>query len=255
VGSTHLSEFWTNVNHALHTSPSVYKFLKNTMRTQWGVDSSNINIMAHSLGNMVMWDALRVNQFENGGQLVHNVIGVEPAVWPETFALQEPEVYTKAEGDDDDKTYTTPELTRNSWKFWFKQTEHEAKKSMGGNYYHSYLPDDSVLVDMRWSDWKRFTGIPHYTRLEHPEGRPPNTLSCMPTLMTRGQRYLRSGKYLQTQLNAPVGMGKHPDTSMNTNPVDESLGWRATKHSDFIDQPIYLINPWYKTFLKEPLGL
>jgi len=43
--------------------------------------------MAHSLGNLVMWDALRISaNYDPGTPLINNAISVEAAVWPEAFA-------------------------------------------------------------------------------------------------------------------------------------------------------------------------
>jgi len=42
--------------------------------------------MAHILGNLSVWDALRIHQWRSPGtQIVNNFLGVQSAVWEDTF--------------------------------------------------------------------------------------------------------------------------------------------------------------------------
>jgi hypothetical protein len=272
----HLCEFWGNVNNALHTSPNLYYFLHYYMSQTWGVDHSQINIMAHSLGNMVMWDALRLNQYYNHNQLVNNVIGVEPAVWPEAFAEKKEEVYNSA--NDAPITYSVAALQQCSWKFWFRQSECDATQSIGGTYAHSFEPTDYALDAMQLADYLAHfawgltdtsSDLAHYNRSSTRNGRYPENLACFgggtPTLMKHDERNVKYGRrydkfltlpnflgysYRKRQLNQPAGCQalKMENVNMESQAAAQN-GWTPNAHSDFTDLGIYTIYGWYENFL------
>ena len=57
--------FDPNVKNALQTSPSVRRFLMD-LRNQPGTSAGDIDVMCHSLGNLVGMDALRIHREESG---------------------------------------------------------------------------------------------------------------------------------------------------------------------------------------------
>jgi len=76
------------------TQRNMDDFLHDTMIEKWGVNPGKINIMAHSLGNLVMWDALRLGRILYGDTpLVNNVGNIQAAVWEETFWEEAPVIY------------------------------------------------------------------------------------------------------------------------------------------------------------------
>jgi hypothetical protein len=252
--------FDLDVENALHTSPSVYFFLRNTVAGTWGVAPADINLMAHSLGNLVMWDALRINAHLNpGSQLVNNVISSEAAIWPETFTPQQSLVYSAA--GDDPISYTPAELIEHSWSFWFRQAGREAASS-ATQVFHSYVADDSALWAMRLNDkLKRgtigFGGREHYYRENvdsYPNLREPTTLHDTPTLMLHGHRHLSGlSDYDRTDLNLPLGTQVHPEdgNGVESSTPYPSYGWQRTEHSDQKKQPIFVIYRWYKEVVKK----
>jgi hypothetical protein len=251
--------FDLDVENALHASPCLYRCIRTRMMSYWHVKSSDINIMAHSLGNLVMWDALRINaHLHPGSRLVNNVISTEAAVWPETFLPEAPVVYN-APGDDA-ITYDTDQLARHSWTYWFRQAGHEARSS-AAYVYHSWVAQDNALYAMRFND-KLFRGMlvpggrEHYYRNNvnsYPHLREPTTLHDTPTLMLHGHRHLSwMGEYDRSDLNLPLGTQVHPEdgNGVESSTPYPSYGWQRTEHSDQKNRPIFLIYQWYKNIVK-----
>jgi hypothetical protein len=92
-------EFNVSIRNAIHSSFSSMRFMETV--TGWAGDPNNVNVMAHSLGNLVMWDAVRTygRYVDLGGAdaegrkakgLVRNIISNESAVWEETFESENP---------------------------------------------------------------------------------------------------------------------------------------------------------------------
>src|SRR5690606_31490822 len=102
--SWHGDEGWpTNfddpVRNALQTSPSLWMFLRN-VATQpkelggWGLKAEDIDLAAHSLGNLVMSDAIRLNgEIAPNGILSNNATSIEAAIWSEAFDPSGPVTY------------------------------------------------------------------------------------------------------------------------------------------------------------------
>jgi hypothetical protein len=250
--------FDLDVENALHTSPSVYFFLRNTVAGTWGVAPADINLMAHSLGNLVMWDALRINAHLNpGSQLVNNVLSSEAAIWPETFSPQAGLAYSAADGDDP-VSYSVGDLIQHSWSFWFRQAGDEAASS-AAQVFHSYVVDDFALRTMRFNDkLKRgsigFGGIEHYDRENvdsFPNDRSPETLHNTPTLMLSGERHLTLGQYNHEDINLPLGTKASPIVSSANNVRATDKGWRAEEHSDLKRLPLFVVFPWYDQLVRD----
>jgi hypothetical protein len=256
--------FWNfdpEVQNAFQTSPSVWRFLRDQVQVNWGVPPEHVNIITHSLGNLVVFDALRLHRRLGSGQLARNVCSLESATWPECYTN---ETAVAAAGGltfgPDTITYPVDELQQHSWAFWFGQTGYEVPGALNGSIYHSFLPTDRVLAMMRENDYSRHEW--HYFRnvllRDPPVYRGPvgqnNLYTVIPTLMLPGARRLFLGLYFADQLNLPVGTGLNPMASVNYPAA--AGGWQGPagkldwgSHSRYFNQSLPSIYNWYRTLL------
>ncbi len=156
------AEFGLANQWGLQTSETLRLFLREEMQGNWGVPAEKIHVLGHSLGNLVVYDAMRLNMarvnlgLDSGpaNKLFHNFISTEAAIWGETMWPQAPVTYCP--GWDlfcQEITYSVRELQCSSWTFWFNQQNQEAWKSVD-KIFHSYSPGDNVLTQvMRLSDY------------------------------------------------------------------------------------------------------
>ena len=252
-------EFWfdTNVYRALQTSHSICEFLKDLKNTSQ--PRRTTSIAAHSLGNLVMWDALRLSKIDYPaveGNLVKNVVSIEGAVWEEVFLPQEDIVYNEP---DDDATYNVDQLKRHSWAFWFQQDMGNATQACT-KFVNSRTGADDALIWMKKGN-NLENGITAYYRNNNAPFRTPNASSLpeMSPLMQHGHRrttihYHYDGTYTEsvswTDLNNPIGLSKLDDTVSTWMPTFNdcnatNLGWRNDEHSDIIDREFFHIKPWF----------
>ena len=259
-GSTAVLRFDTQVQNALQSSPSFWGFLSSQVRGSWAVPAKNINIVAHSLGNLVVYDALRINRKydlnpNTPTQIANNVVSIESATWPEAYQY---ETIIAAAGGINyvtapsvPITYGVAQLRQQSWAFWFGQAGFEVPGAISGEFYHSFLPTDPVLEAMRINDWEQrgffvppFTRWWHFIRTNVPgvaaghrrqpsEDAPqPRLYDVVPTLMLPNTRVFGSygplgiWRYLYTHLNQPVGALPNPMPvgTMNNFPAATG-GW------------------------------
>ncbi len=124
--------------------------------------------MAHSLGNLVMWDALRLQRRINGAKnIVNNAISVEAAIWEEAFWPEQNVIYLHESDPQDNILYSPDVLMRHSWTFWFRQKNAKGKELtvkdvLSGQIYHSYVALDSALNMMKVNDMFGYSS--HYNR-------------------------------------------------------------------------------------------
>ena len=137
--------FFPNIENALQTSSRLKSFLEDRVIGEWGGEPGNIYLLAHSLGNLVALDALRLHSVESSERLVQHMISVEAAVWEETFWDQGPAVYTA------DLAFSEEELMKASWAFWFNQVDHPVTDAVG-RMFNSYSVKDRVLFGMQLND-------------------------------------------------------------------------------------------------------
>jgi hypothetical protein len=256
--------FDTQVENGFQTSPRLEQFLSNIVINTWGATADHIDVMAHSLGNLVTFDAMRLQARQGGGQLARNLIGFESATWPEAY---QPEGSVSYTSPSDAVTYTADQLKQHSWAFWFNQTNYPASASVAGNIYHSYLPGDPVLAGMQLNDykWRGISIIPPLVRLWHydrgsvpglptgyrsPVGH-PSLHSDIPTLMLSSNRH---NPYGPSDINLPVGTTANFMASANY--LATNGGWKAESssvdlpaHSRYIGQSLPSIYKWYRIFL------
>ncbi|MBI4377837.1 MAG: alpha/beta hydrolase [Nitrospinae bacterium] len=263
--------FDTQVQNAFQTSPSFQKFLQNNVLATWGISPSDVDIMAHSLGNLMVFDTLRLHKRLGTGELTRNVISLESATWPEAYQPEEKNVYERLPNSDA-ITYTLDQLKRHSWAFWFRQEGYESQGAINGKIYHSYLPDDPALAAMQFNDYKeRGTSIEevgqhersrewHYWRdrlirggnYRAPEGS-NNFYNVIPTLMLPANRHVPYGR---TDLNLPVGTQPNPMAEENNNYLASDGGWKPAgspidfdAHSRYLSERFPNIYKWYDEFL------
>ncbi|MDD2230686.1 MAG: hypothetical protein PHY48_14970 [Candidatus Cloacimonetes bacterium] len=138
------------------------KFIENTIKGEWSVKTDEINVFAHSLGNNLVLDSMRIHQFLNPHQKFFNTFAsVEAAVWGETFLPYESYVHT----GPDPVIYTVDDLKMHSWAFWFNQPGQETRKAVN-HYVHSWNSGDyAVDIGMTFDEcYKRNAFSAQYIR-------------------------------------------------------------------------------------------
>lgn len=170
--------FHKPILNAFKTSTSFKRFLETMGGPDWAGKPENINVVAHSLGNLVMWDAVRVHArdiLDNKApnvKLVNNIISVEAAVLREAHEQENDLVYVHhktpppetnkpyfAVTEDDRKEYTVAQQKHFSWRFWFQQGNKDISLvSLTGAPYHSWTADDFALLKYNDFDFTHFGG-------------------------------------------------------------------------------------------------
>ncbi len=266
--------FFPNVENAFQTSPRLKEFLKQKMQGIWGANPQEVFLLAHGLGNLVALDSLRLHSVENNGEkvpLVQNMVSIEAAVWAETFRPQASFGYDSLLG----LKYSVDNLKRNSWAFWFNQSESPVSSAVS-NLFNSYTLLDKALMLMPINDtlatyelgflsgprleYGNGRGVPLNYRVPigdgvqatEPENRPDLWFEIPPLVM----RNLAVGqKPSPADLTRAVGAmpNMHPDA---TNIYASDYGWRNDKHSDFLVLSLPEIWMWYQELFKkrEELG-
>jgi len=288
-----LARYYPNMENALQTSPRLRQFLVELVLGDWGAEPENVNLMVHSLGNLMTLDALRLHSIASGEKLINNMISVEAAVWQETLWDQGPTIINA------DLTYTEEDLMRGSWAFWFNQNENPVSDSFG-HMYNSFTRNDEALVAMKINDYlpilgtlctyPTLPGLPiapcprveraqsrgageHYrvpvadgirvrdaSGAGEPDNRPDLSYE-IPALLDSdppGGFHLPWDDLLIPPWNAltnPLGMEEAPENSKTTihNIDTMSLAWPEAEHSWFLEGDLWEIWPWYE-FLTRPSG-
>lgn len=244
--------FWTNTHNALHSARAISNLL-HTIRSTWGVSSNDVSIMAHSLGNAVMWDALRVYSATRSGQAAKAAISVQGAVWEEAFYPESGITYGSP-GDANYINYSIANLITHSWAFWFRQSGKSASSAVGVAY-NSYNSADEALDMMIMSDWRlkdssidipTALGDNHYNRADVTAISPTNRTSdklanTIPALLRN-----RVSNYGENDLKRPIGLSNSSSmtgfTMINASwPADSEGGY----HSSLKNVPYYIIKNWY----------
>lgn len=139
--------FGKNVENSFQSAYRLYRFIEDKIHGEWKVPAERLNVTAHSLGNQLLFEALRLQQvYQSGVKFVNTVTSIEPAVWTETFWRVAPYIMT-----DEQKLYTIADLQKNSWAFWFNQPGREVKNAWN-KLIHSYIENDYAVKFMRIDD-------------------------------------------------------------------------------------------------------
>jgi hypothetical protein len=261
--------FYPNVQNALQTSPRLKGFLSDTVKDDWGASPENVYLLAHSLGNLVALDALRLHSVETNGNaipLVRNMVSIEAAVWSETFAAQSSIQYDTIF----DRWYSADDLKRNSWAFWFNQDESPVNDAVQ-NLFNSYAPADIALAAMRINDtfatfelgalsgprleYGNGRGVPMYYRVPLGDGVPAGEPENRPDLWFE----------IPPLVFGNLGVGQKPDVIDLVPPLGSvpnihpdvfnipavNFGWRSDMHSDFLELALPDIWPWYRELFRK----
>jgi len=263
--------FDPNVDNALHTSPSLWMAIRNLMQAPeseggWGLEADDIDLMAHSLGNLVMWDALRINAAKTDEKLVRNIVSIEAAIWREAFdPVSVLDYKLNVDGWADAaqpvvKQFVSQQM-QSSWRSWLNPNTRPIKSGLTGKAIHSYLADDYALdYGMRANDVLMRHPHPKWDDYQDPAVfRTASNLSRLPTyiredaiLSSEPEVGQQERKYFWTwkDVNHAVGTRHNSVADVNINAAD--YGWRAKEHSDFRDRVYPGIFPWWKqTFVTE----
>lgn len=212
--------------------------------------AGKVSIAAHSLGNLVMWDALRLHKAHGGSQLVQNAVSIQGALLEESFWPQANVAYTTTTDPGHVITYTVDQLKRHSWTFWFQQTGQKATDS-SRKFINSRTGADFALKMMKL--WHAASTRSKYNRDNSTAYRTPeeNSLPEIVALMKIFQRRPRillepPDSYRDT-LTDPIGI---TDTPVSDNCNATSWGWRNDEHSDMKTLPLYDIHRWFSGVFK-----
>ena len=266
--------FDPNVENAFLTSPSMMDFITDYVPNVWGVSAEQLNLIAHSLGNLVMFDALRLYHTEHPTNIpgdvpapaVNHTISVQPAVWEETLWAEEGISYTNPAIWAID--YYVDDLKHHSWAFWFNQERHPVRQTVNSMFV-SRVNADSSLEVMKLNDvLMRNLGFDAFTRLavyrphdfrvptrdnsEVTDGGTADLWKDLPALL---KLPFRPNIYGTSDITDPLGMTQAPP-AFTVDIFAETFGWRSGKHSDYLEAPIWQILPWYeRLFSGNPVAL
>lgn len=228
------------VERALRSSRSINKFISQLPKI------NDVNIMAHSLGNLVMWDALRLEQYKPSPSiLAFNILSIQAAIWEEMFYGYDGINYLSEPDPANNISYSIDDLQHHSWAFWLNQGTKNASKSYSGVFCNSSTNNDYALVGQK--QWNSTPNSDAFKRTNNATTyRTPNTLPLLYPLMQKGSRLpyniVYANLYFQC-LNSPIGMTYGVG---DKNVLASRYGWNSAAHSDFKDIPFYDIVRWYK---------
>lgn len=254
-------QFFHNVGNAMHTSPVLFDYLRLNIYSNNRFRPENITFIAHSLGNLIMWDTLRIfaHRFP-GKKAAFNTVSIEAAIWEEAFADHSIISYTTYTPKT---TYTTTGLEIFSWAFWFNQPECEATKAVQQRI-NCYVTDDSALSKMRWWDYNSNKQSPYHpdrTQLPNTPRNIEKLWDKIPALIRGTHNPLSSSNSKSlNDISRPLGQVSETQTYpigfagsrefIYINSV-ENLGWIARQHSSCNDLPYQSIYKWFdKVVLK-----
>jgi hypothetical protein len=271
-------QFDPNVWNAFRSAPSLRFFLRD-LRSLVG-SGTNIDIIAHSLGNLLVSEALRIERYSSGPHpLVHNYGLINAAVWREAFddrGLVEYRVgnplYVAATAADV-IDYDVDQQQQQSWRFWFRQPNADIREVLSGGMLHNYVVDDDALWDkMRWNciSWRGWalsnfsfrSWHYHRDRLEATPAiyRAPSGdrsfHNVVPALL-----HNRRSTYDRSDLNLPAGCV--PLVGVAHNVEATHFGWRHGEHSDYrvVDddptRPMWFptVYDWFEEFVARVISI
>jgi hypothetical protein len=239
--------FTRNVQNAFQTSPCFLEFVEDVAINDWNADPAKIHIMAHSLGNHVVFDALRIHQTKHPGQrLVYAVTSIEPAVWGETFWEEAPVEYLSPPNPPGSAIVLSRDRLRNTtWAFWFNQKDHKPMDAVNVMINcHNYL--DYALDWMRWNDtkftwWSKWRydlpdpGVNRAPYISLEGGR--NMVWQLPAMLALDKRHplsFWSVTYSHDELVPCLGQTPNPVTGVkNIDAQTKGWQWHPLSHSGF----------------------
>ena len=249
-----------NMENALLSGRAVKNFLSSL-----GNNPMKRHIAAHSLGNLVMWEAFRQHVVNaQNSRLVNSAISIQAAVWEETFWSQTPLTYQKQEYDTmgipNPETvtdcYNVDRLINNSWVFWFNQgingmyaAKNAALKTINSRTGTDEYLDGGTFVSMKGNDF--YSLKDYYDRMEQSH----RTHSTLPdkAAMFRPGEIVRKGLFGMTipksAFTDPLGI---VDSTYFSDRIraDVNYGWIDGDHFQHTDAAFYNIYKWYSAAFK-----
>jgi probable HAF family extracellular repeat protein len=152
-----LNSYNLNAENAVLTAPGLRQFLEETVAGDWGARAKDVDVVAHSMGNVVMMDALRIGAYDKQAsqgpdRLVNNVVQMGAATWLEAYEPEGAVTYT----GEVPIVYEVSDLERSSFHHWFNRNGRPMKRDGGvmtGRLYHAHNPRDKVLPVVRGLDY------------------------------------------------------------------------------------------------------
>lgn len=159
-----LNSYNLNAENAVRTAPGLRQFLEETVAGDWGARAKDVDVVAHSMGSVVMMDALRIGAYDKQAsqgpdRLVNNVVQMGAATWLEAYEPEGPVTYT----GEVPIVYEVSDLERNSFHHWFNRNRRPIKQDGGvmtGLLYHAHDPRDKVLPVVQALDYFYNASIP-----------------------------------------------------------------------------------------------
>lgn len=249
--------FDTDVFQAFQTAPAIRNFIKSLP------ESVQINIAAHSLGNLVMWEALRLLSCEKSNLRINNVVSIEGAVWSDAFRNPAP-LYYKGKSEKNkivypyrknpQPPYYNPEnkneeievaadLEKHSWSHWFRQPEHSAL-AVVDNFVNSTAGWDYALQAMKM--WNVFCDgkYNHYNRTyNHYRTPEKDSLPEFAALLKQGHRVSSSNDTAVSRALEIIAL-----------PLNKAISSFKNEDMNIANEAAELLMV-YKNNLTDPIGL
>ena len=251
-------DFDSDIYHAFQSSRAIREFINSIPSSQ------NLCVAAHSLGNVAMWDALRLHSLLSPSRTIQNVISIEGAVWEESFyPVTAGMDYTSATDPGHVMYYSPVDLEYHSWAHWFRPSGHDALSNVV-TFTNSRTTDDDILIYLkRWNSFS--VKYNHYNRALSAFRTPQReSLPEYVALLKTGHRIPRtSSNYLSyyENLTDPIGLTDlptHPKIiNFNVNIPHFSIysGWRPNQHNDMKNAMFYNIHNWFNIAFKRYANL
>lgn len=226
-GSTAASLFDANVENAFESSRGLLTYI-DVMNAD-----HEVSIMAHSLGNLVVVDALRrlALIYPNASQ-IERLIHIEPAVWES--------VYFPRPADLDEREVQQ----RASWRHWCADVQSIVRSEIVNSFNVDDVALDAMIIN---DDLNPIGGNRHrYTSVSSFSSYDDWALS-MPFRDPNRLAYNIPRDSDSTNFQNTLPMGQIPMIMFGITDIDAgSYGWDFLSHSDFKDKPLQEIWRWYE---------
>jgi len=228
--TTPIPLFDPNVENAFESS----KALKELIKAQYA-QGKTINIAAHSLGNLVVLDAIRRLYLENPKiKYVNNIVHIEAAVWNSVYNQRPTNLTTREEEQ------------RTSWNHWCA----DIPNAISGTIVNSHNTDDDALGAMVFNE--NIIGRDRYNRGD-----------IMVTNQWPTFNSWAMSRPFRNPNNLAYDKSRAPDSAATVYPIpigDGAIsvpgvinyrvtlfGWDEDSHSDFRTEHLDVVYKWYKT--------
>jgi hypothetical protein len=246
------------VQNALETSGTFLSFLQYlespVAGSGPGIAPKNVSVMAHSLGNLVVWDATRIANAEKLGPVLGNLIDVESAVWADAYNPLAPVTFPP-DPLSGTIALSIQDLEIDSWLGYFVPAG-VPNAAVAGNVVNSYYAGDQALQyyerlnDFLYNQYDKATETPQ------PPFRNDANLWDTPSLWS----VYWPTTFTSDSVGLAVGTVPNPAAKIN---IDASqYGWGNSDstdplhHSDFLKMPYPDIFAWWQVIFggSVPLG-